>query len=191
MAQTMRFALDRAATADFSGAYFISSACLILFSLATATAAAPAPPGPSRDIGELKVTSTIHLGKTADWVAITSDAVWVGSTGPFAVHEIDPETNHERATVRLRGEPCAGLATGFGKLWVPLCGKHPALAAVDLKTGKLDAVFKVGPAGPEGGVTTSPDSVWLVVDNKGSLARIDPDSGTVRQTIRVPAGSYN
>ncbi len=144
-----------------------------------------------RPIGELRQTATLHLGKTADWVAITPDAVWVGSTGPFAVHRIDPKTNERVATVKLRGEPCAGLATGFGSLWVPLCGKTPTLAKVDLKSSELISVFKVGPAAAEGGVTTSSDSVWLVVDKNGSLARIDPGTGMIRQIIRIPPGSYN
>jgi virginiamycin B lyase len=145
----------------------------------------------SRMIGELKPLARIRLGKTADWVAITPDAVWVGSTGPSAVHKIDPKTNARVATVKLGGEPCAGLATGFGSLWVPLCGKPPRLAKVDLKSSELSGVFQIGPAAAEGGVATSPDSVWLLVDKNGSLARIDPETGTVRQTIRVPAGSYN
>jgi virginiamycin B lyase len=144
-----------------------------------------------RVISELKPTAIIHLGKTADWVAITPDAVWVGSTGPFAVNKIDPKTNTWTATVKLGGEPCAGLATGFGSLWVPLCGKPSKLAKVDLKSGELSGVFNVGPAAAEGGVTTSLESVWLVIDKNGSLARIDPDNGMLRQTIRVPAGSYN
>jgi len=144
-----------------------------------------------RSIGELKPTATLHLGKTADWVTITSDAVWVGSTGPFAVHRIDPKTNNLVATVELRGEPCAGLATGFGSLWVPLCGDSPMLARIDLESNKLVTLLDIGPAAAEGGVAASSDSVWLVVDKNGSLARIDPATGKVRQTIRLPAGSYN
>jgi len=65
------------------------------------------------------------------------------------------------------------------------------LARVDLESNRLLKVFNIGPAAAEGGVTTSPDSVWLVVDKVGSLARIDPVTGAVRQTIRVPRGSYN
>jgi streptogramin lyase len=144
-----------------------------------------------RSISELKRTAIIQLGKTADWVAIAPDAVWIGSTGPFAVHKIDPRTNKRVATVHLPGEPCAGLATGFGSLWVPLCGQTPTLAKVDLVSNKLIGVFKIGPAAAEGGVTTSPDSVWIVIDKLGSLARIDPSTGMVRETARVPAGSYN
>jgi virginiamycin B lyase len=71
-------------------------------------------------ISELKPVATIHLGETADWVAIADDAVFVGSTGPNAVHRIDPRTNARVATINLPGEPCAGLATGFGSVWVPL-----------------------------------------------------------------------
>jgi virginiamycin B lyase len=144
-----------------------------------------------RDVRELTPTATLHLAKTADWVAVTPDAVWVGSTGPYAVHRIDPKTNRRVATVTLRGEPCSGLATGFGSLWVPLCGKAATLVQVDLRSNRVVNVFGVGPAAPEGGIATSPDSVWLVVDKKGSLARIDPASGAIRQTIKVPSGSYN
>lgn len=147
--------------------------------------------GAQRSIDELKPTAILHIGKTADWVAITPDALWVGSTGPNAVSRIDPKTNTVTATVKLGGEPCAGLATGFGSLWVPLCGKVPMLAKVDDKTRSLTKVFEVGPAAGEGGVATSPDSVWLVIDKVGTLARIDPDTGAIRQKIQVPPGSYN
>lgn len=144
-----------------------------------------------RAIGELKPLATIHLGKTADWVAVTPDSVWVGGTGPYAVHKIDPKTNTRVLTVKLEGEPCSGLALGFGSLWIPLCGTVPTLAKVDLNSGELISVFKVGPAGAEGGVATSADSVWLITAKNGTLARIDPINGTIRQTIRVPPGSYN
>jgi virginiamycin B lyase len=144
-----------------------------------------------RSIGELKPSAVIRLGKSADWVAITQDSVWVGSTGPFAVHRIDPSTNKRVASVRLPGNPCAGLAIGFGSLWIPLCGGSPMLARVDLAINKLQAILKIGPAQREGGIAASADSIWMVVDKNGSLARIDPDTGSIRATIHVPPGSYN
>ncbi len=144
-----------------------------------------------RPISELPPTAVIQLGKTADWVAITSNAVWVGSTGPDAVHRIDPRSRQRVATIELNGQPCAGLATGFGSVWVPLCGRPSTLAKVDADRNTVTAVFRVGPAAEEGGVTTSDDSVWLVTDREGSLVRIDPDTGAIRQTVRIPAGSYN
>src|ERR1700719_672531 len=59
----------------------------------------------SRSITELAPLATIRVGKTADWVAIVSDAVWVGSTGPFAVHKIDRDTGRLDATVKFSSEP--------------------------------------------------------------------------------------
>jgi streptogramin lyase len=136
-------------------------------------------------------TATIQLGATADWVATTADAVWVGSTGPFAVNHVDPLSNKLVAAVLLPGEPCAGLAVGFGSVWIPLCTRPATLAKVDLIRNVVTAVFEIGPAAAEGGITTSPDSVWLVTDKSGSLARIDPGTGKVRQTVHLPPGSYN
>jgi virginiamycin B lyase len=144
-----------------------------------------------RSITELTPLATISLGKTADWVAITADAVWVASTGPFAVHRIDPGTNTRVASVALPGEPCAGLATGSGSLWVPLCTAPTSLAKVNLKTNQLEAIFKVGPAAPEGGVTFGAGSVWLITDKSGDLARINPANGAIQGTFHVPPGSFN
>lgn len=154
-------------------------------------AASNVPVGTIRSIAELTPTATIYLGKTADWVAITPEAVWVGTTGPNAVQKIDPRTNTLVATVLLPGNPCAGLAAGFGALWVPLCSKPNALARVDLQTRTVTLVSGVGPAAPEGGITTSPDSVWLIVNRTSSFARIDPTTDRVRQKVRVPPGSFN
>jgi virginiamycin B lyase len=148
---------------------------------------APAP----RSISELTPVATIPVGKTADWVAITAGAVWVGSTGPYAVHRIDPITNKVVASVALPGEPCAGLATGFDSLWVPMCTAVPSLAKIDLAANRLTAVFGVGPPAAEGGITTGAGNVWLIIDNSGTLAGIDPVTGTIRRTVKVPAGSYN
>lgn len=147
--------------------------------------------GSHRSIGELEPTATIRVGKTADWVAISEHAVWVGSSGPDAVSEIDPHTNRLVATIPLPGNPCAGLAIGHGGVWVPLCATPNTLARIDLHTRKVTLVAGIGPAESEGGITSSSDSIWLIVDRKATLVRIDPASGHIRQTIRVPSGSYN
>lgn len=162
-----------------------SRAAVLLFAMVGIAHAARRP------IEELQPTATIHVGKTADWVAISDDAIWVGSTGPDAVSQIDPHTNALVATVRLPGNPCAGLAVGQGGLWVPLCAHPNRLARVDLRTRRVTLIAGIGPAAREGGITSSPDSVWLIVDRKATLVRIDPGAGRIRQAIHVPQGSYN
>jgi virginiamycin B lyase len=155
----------------------------------------PGVPAVQRPMSELKPLAVLKIGKTADWVSIAGGSVWVGSTGPNAVTRIDAGRNAISGVVALPGEPCAGLAQGLGYLWVPLCadkaGGHAGLAKIDLKTGKIARLFAVAPAGGEGGAAVSGDSVWMITDAKGSLARIDPATGRTRQVVRLPAGAFN
>jgi virginiamycin B lyase len=167
-----------------SGLSFFATAFALCF-VCTRIGAAP------RSIAELAPLATFSLGKTADWVAITADAVWVASTGPFAVNRIDPKTNARVASVELPGEACAGLAVGAGSLWVPLCTAKPSLARIDLKSNAVTSIYPLGPPAEEGGIAYGAGSIWLIVDKLGSLARISPDNGAVLDTFHVPAGSYN
>jgi streptogramin lyase len=144
-----------------------------------------------RQFSELKPSAIIHLGKTADWVAITPDAVWVGRSSPFAVDRIDPLTNQRVASVRLPGEPCSDFAVGLGSLWIPLCKPDWGLAKIDFESNQLVQVFKIGPVEPEASIAVSNDSVWMTVGKDGALERINPATGMIRQSVRVPAGSYN
>jgi hypothetical protein len=138
----------------------------------------------------LHPTTTFHLGGTPDWLAVTPDSVWVANDALKSVQRIDVGTNALLARVKLPEEPCSGLTSGFGSLWVPLCGERPSLARVDLTTNAVTAILPIGPALSEGGITASGDSVWLVVKN-GTLARVDPATNRIRQTIAIATGSYN
>ena len=139
----------------------------------------------------LKPSATFKIGKTADWVLVTDDAVWVGGSKPYSVQRIDPSTNKIVAKIGLPGEACSGLAFGFGSVWVPVCGKRPSLARVDVNTNEISAILPFGTAGAEAGITASSDSIWIIPDEKGTLTRVDPRSNTVRQRIAIPPGSYN
>jgi len=134
---------------------------------------------------------TIKVGGTADWVLVTEDAVWVASTKPYAVLRIDPTTNKIVASIRISGEACSGLASGFGSVWAPICGKQPALVRIDAAKNAISGKLSIAPAGPEGGIAVSDDSVWLVTDSNGTLVRINPFTNSVRQTISIPPGSFN
>jgi len=176
---------------------------LVLALAASALSAVAQTPGsewtdPKPGIKEVQVpfasisaSATIKVGGTADWALVTEDAVWIASTKPNAVLRIDPSTNKILALIKVSGDVCSGLASGFGSIWVPLCGKRAALVRVDAVKNMITATLPIRPAGPEGGITASEDSVWIVSDNKGTLNRIDPSTNKVRQTISIPPGSYN
>jgi YVTN family beta-propeller protein len=157
---------------------------------ADAPTPAVAPRPVVRAMADLAIDATIKVGKTADWVAITAGKVWVGSTGPNAVNEIDPKTNTV-FSIALPGRPCAGLSADRHSIWIPLCGPTPQLAQIDQKTRRLAKVFPVGPPAGEGSLAIGAGSLWLVTDKTGSLARIDPATGEVIHVIQLPAGSYN
>ena len=170
----------------------------LLFLLATSVLAAqtakivkPGVKGLQAPFASLKPSATLRIGRTADWVLVTNDAVWVAGTKPNSVQRIDPMTNKIVAKVVLPGEACSGLAFGFGSVWVPVCGEKPTLIRVDVRKNAVIAALSIPTVQAEGGIATSTDSVWLITDKNGTLSRIDPLTNTVRQTIAIPPGSYN
>jgi virginiamycin B lyase len=152
----------------------------------------PGIPAVQAPFASLKPSATFKIGGTADWVMVAEDAVWIAGSKPYSVQRIDPATNQIVAKIRLSGEACSGLALGFRSVWVPVCGRKPQLVRINTQTNRITAVLPVAPAGPEGGITASSDSVWMVTDKEGTtLSRIEPATNTVRQKIAIPAGSYN
>src|SRR5262249_60034344 len=101
----------------------------------------------------------------------------------------DPKTNKVLAVIPVGKEPCSGLATGFGSLWVPLCGDQ-ALARIDLKEGKVTATIPIGIGDSEGGMAQGGGSIWLVTRQKGTIARLDPATNKVVAEIQIPAGTF-
>lgn len=142
-------------------------------------------------VADLRPTAQIKVGDKADWVAVTEDAIWVGTQGPDAVQKIDPRRSAVTRIVHLPGKPLAGLALGLGALWAPLCGSSCSLTRIDLATERLTDVFPLPPVAPEGGVAVGAGSVWMAIDDGATLARIDPLSGALQHGIEVPTGSYN
>jgi virginiamycin B lyase len=65
------------------------------------------------------------------------------------------------------------------------------LIRISILTNRITAALPIAPAGAEGGIAAGGDSVWMVTDKNGTLSRIDPVTNRLRQTISIPAGSYN
>lgn len=146
-------------------------------------------PGLQHDISELVPEATFAVEGHPDWMAVAKDGVWVTSSSANHVVWLNAKTN-QTGTIITVAKPCAGLALGFGSLWIPSCGDH-SVVRVDAKTGTVQATIAAGPADSEGGITAGAGSVWIVTTKEGDLARIDPVTNAVEAHIQLPPGSYN
>ncbi len=173
------------------------AACAISAAQAPAPAGPPAPhpaatgvnkPGISRPLADLHPAAIIPVAGSPDWKVITSDAVWVASARLNHVVQLLPATNTVGLTADIK-RPCAGLAAGFGSIWVPSCGDH-ALIRLDPATAKPTATIPVTPANSEGGITIGDGAVWIVA-KPSTLLRIDPETNKISASIDLPSGSEN
>jgi streptogramin lyase len=151
-------------------------------------------PGIQHAMEELPKAATIAVRGDPDWLAATSDAIWLTSERTDSVVRLDAKTNQPGTVVTVH-KPCSGLAVGFGSLWIPSCGDK-SVVRVDARTGAVLVTIPAGPADSEGGITTGAGSVWLVTSAKGGegggeLTRIDATTNKVAATIKIPAGSFN
>jgi virginiamycin B lyase len=151
-------------------------------------------PGVKRDITAIKPLGVFPVPGNPDWQVVTKDAVWVTSGRKNLVGRLDPKTNAVVTLVETGPRPCSGLVEAFGSIWVPICGEQDkpdtkGLQRIDPKTNKVSATLSIGPALSEGGLTANADSVWMLTDMKGLLARIDPDTNRMVAEIQVPSGS--
>ena len=110
----------------------------------------------------LKPEAVFDVPGAPDWIAI-DESVWISNFPKNTVARLDPKTNKVIAMIPVGNKPCSGLATGFGSLWVPLCGDQ-ALVRVDLKEGKVTATIPIGIAHSEGGLAQGAGSIWLLTD---------------------------
>jgi virginiamycin B lyase len=145
-------------------------------------------PGVKREMSAIKPDAIFPIEGTPDWQVLTEDAVWVTNGPKNTIHRLDIKTNQVVAAIAVGKKPCSGLAAGFGSIWVPNCGDK-TLSRIDIRTNQVMATLPFGPAESEGGIATSPDSVWMLTDKKGVLSRIDPASGKATAEIAVTPNS--
>ena len=135
-------------------------------------------------LARLKPDSTVEIGGDRA-IASGDGGVWVSSRESGTVTKIDAKTNKPAEPIAVGKDPCAGLATGFGSLIVPICGA-PGVARVDLKTSAVTVILKRVTAAMVGPVTAV-SSIWIVSDGTGTLLRIDPDSNAVIADVPLRA----
>jgi YVTN family beta-propeller protein len=136
--------------------------------------------------------TTVAVGGGPDWMTTGGNALWIGNIDLKEVERVDVATNKVTARIKVGGNPCSGIAYGFSSVWVPICEHFQGtrLVRIDASTDRVSATLPIVPAHPEGGITVSPDSVWIATGD-GVLARLDPATNSIRQRIRVASGSQN
>ncbi|HEY3840231.1 MAG TPA: hypothetical protein VGL72_26845 [Bryobacteraceae bacterium] len=106
------------------------------------------------------------------------------------IDRVDAKTNKTGDPIGGLNQPCGGMAAGFGSVWAPLCGR-PGLARIDAKTYKVTKTIETSVSSAMGIIAASSDSIWMLTDDKTTLARIDPDQNAVVGEMRLPAGCHS
>lgn len=172
---------------------FFAFALAVVLTLARVAALAMAsanPPHPAHPtIAELPAKTAITVGGLPDFMVTGGGALWVANLSLKEVERVDVSTNRVVARIPMPGVP-AFLTYGFDSIWVGITVnyKGASLVRLDAKTNRIVAKLALRPNDPEGSVTASTDSIWMVTAD-GFLSRIDPATNAVRQKIRVAAGS--
>jgi streptogramin lyase len=132
-----------------------------------------------------KVAGSVAVGSSPGLVAYEGTPgtrqVWVANTDDQTLTRIDATTRTPRGPVISLGTTPAGLAVGFGSVWV-LDKDAPRLLRIDpdigRTTGRVDLPFD--PQADWGyfpaGLAIGAGSVWAAYDGPGHLIRVDPAS---------------
>ena len=64
------------------------------------------------------------------------------------------------------------------------------MSRIDLLTAKVISTFPMTFASSEGGIAAGADSIWVLTDAKGKLARINPSNNQIITEMNVPRGSF-
>ena len=141
-------------------------------------------PGVQIPFASLKAEAEFDAAAKPGWIFFSGSAF---APGKDSIERIDPKTNQKADSIAGLAKPCGGMASAFGSLWAPVCGAS-SLARIDEKTYQVTKTMATGVSSARGVIAATADSIWLLTDDKTTLARIDPDQNQVVGEVRVPAG---
>jgi YVTN family beta-propeller protein len=143
-------------------------------------------PGVQIPIINLKPEAEISLPAPAGSFLFTTDQVLITISGMDQIVRVEGRTNKTLEPFSGIAKPCGGLANAFRNLWVVSCGSK-GVARLETATGKSVAAIDAGSGTAPLGIVSSPDSIWVLTDDKTTLTRIDPDTNSVVSEVRLPA----
>jgi DNA-binding SARP family transcriptional activator/ABC-type transport system substrate-binding protein/streptogramin lyase len=137
-----------------------------------------------------KLLAHVAVGSRPTLIAYDRSArsrwLWVANADDQTLSRIDPTTRKPNGPVISLGATPAGLAVGFGSVWV-LDRDVPQLLRVDPDIGRVLKKIPLPLAAGyfPAGVTVGDGSVWAAYDSPGQLVRIDPATGRVVKRIVI------
>jgi class 3 adenylate cyclase len=133
-----------------------------------------------------RIVATILVGSNpSGYFAFGFGGIWAPNNGDSTITFIDPRTNQAdtfpvdaRTSTTAEGYGPAGVAVGFGSVWVSLSGVK--LARIDPTTHR-STIVSIGASPYYYGsqVAVGFGSVWVAKGGDGAVARVDPKTGEV------------
>lgn len=139
-------------------------------------------PGVQIPIGSVQPELVFETPEHPEWVAFSDGVFLPGADGLRRIDAKGKEAKFAEAVSGVK-QPCGGVVRAFGSLWTSVCGEGK-LAQIDAKSGKATEQFALG----AGTLAASEDSIWMTVDGRTSLVRVDPLQHEIVADLRLPAG---
>lgn len=143
-------------------------------------------PGVQIPITNLKPEAEIPLAAPAGSILFTTDQVLIPIPSGDQILRVEGKSNKVLDPFSGIAKPCGGMASAFRNLWVVDCGSK-VLARVETGTAKPVATIATGSGTALSAIATSPDSVWMLTDDKTTLTRIDPETNSIVSEVRLAA----
>jgi len=189
----------RAAAAGVVAAALAAGAAIGAFVLAGGEEATPPPP-PSPSPGQTRapgpspspaVVARVSAGLRPNTIAATEHNVFVGSFRSRNLVLISPKNNALRRSAPVVGRGVADLQRAGGSIWAAV-SRERRLVRLDARTGRRVGRPIALPNQPNS-VAVGPRAVWVGMitpapGGNDTLARVDPRSGEITNTIQVPEG---
>jgi streptogramin lyase len=136
-------------------------------------------------------TKALTLGGRPNNIVVSRGNAWIVRSGVPFLSVVDAETVKRRPFKPRVGDP-AGVAAGFGKLWVANQAGN-TLVPIGLKSHRQEgAAVPLPPGGRPVTVAVGERAVWVGIrGNPGQLVRVDPRARRVVKSIPLPDGLQN
>jgi glutamine cyclotransferase len=142
-------------------------------------------PGVQIPITNLKPEAEISLTSAAGSFLFTSDQVLISIPASDQITRVEGRSNKVLEPFSGIANPCGGLVNAFRNLWIVSCGTK-GVSRLETATGKSVAAIATGSGSAASAIVSSPDSVWVLTDDKTTITRIDPDTNSIVSEIRLP-----